>query len=438
MAQAKHIGKVVLTPDRTNGASDGVQIVGDATYLITGGLGALGLRVARWLVDAGARHLVLASRHLPSTTARETIAQLEETGASIYVSQSDVSQETHVSGLMAEIGERLPRLRGVFHAAGVLDDGVLLQQTWPRFEKVLAPKLAGAWHLHRHTSDLDFFVMFSSMVSMFGAPGQGNYAAANACLDALAHHRRSSGLRALSINWGPWEDGGMAATVSERDHLRWRELGVGFIPPGQGLKILGGLLRGNTPPQIAVLPIDWSTMLNRFANGAEPPLFEELKGSYVRRTAPVQPGPKRPALELENVAPHKRRSVVLGFLREEALKVLGLDPAASIECRQPLREFGLDSLMAVELRNAIAEALGRTLPATLLFRHPTLDALCDFVMTQVYGAAVAEAEPAPEPSPSAGTEVDGFETLSDAEAKRLLAEELESLSASGWMSGHGG
>src|SRR5581483_446136 len=168
----------------------------DATYLITGGLGALGQVVAEWLVEQGARSLVLVGRGAPSARAAATVERLRAAGARVTIAQADVSRAEAGEALLREIGRTLPPLRGIVHAAGVLDDGVLLRQDWDRFQKVLAPKVDGAWNLHAATAeqDLDFFVLFSSIASLFGSAGQGNYVAANAFLDALAHARRARGL----------------------------------------------------------------------------------------------------------------------------------------------------------------------------------------------------------------------------------------------------
>jgi myxalamid-type polyketide synthase MxaB len=429
MAQAKHIGKIVIGVE-ADGAADAV-VRPDATYLITGGLGGLGLEVARQLVRRGARHLVLTGRRVPSADTAQAISELVRSGASVFVAQTDVSSDSEMRALLGSVEQRMPKLAGIIHAAGVLDDGVLAEQTWPRVEKVLAPKLLGAWNLHRLTEGLplDFFVMFSSMVSLFGGPGQGSYAAANVFLDALAHHRRSRALPALSINWGAWAGIGMAAGAGDRDQRRWREQGVGLIQPSEGVAILESLI-GHQPAsaQIAVLPIDWATLIRRYPAGAEPPLFAELAASLsVGRRPSAQPARRGLADELASVAPGRRRAAIEARLRSEALKVLGLAPDVSLDAHQPLRELGLDSLMAVELRNAIAESLGRTLPATLLFKYPTLDALCEFAVTQLEATLVA-AVPGGAATPEA--DASAIEALTDDEARQLLSNELESLAGS--------
>ncbi|MDZ8033649.1 type I polyketide synthase [Nostoc sp. DedSLP04] len=203
-----------LVRHRTVEKSEQVTIRAEGSYLITGGLGALGLQVAHWLVERGVRHLVLISRQSPTPTvtnafsyaASEAIAKMEQTGAKVIVEQADVSSREEMTRIFAKIQAQLPPLRGVIHAAGVLDDGILQQQSWESFVKVMTPKVQGAWLLHELTQDmsLDWFVCFSSMVAWMGAAGQGNYAAANAFLDALSHYRQALGLPGLSVQWGPW------------------------------------------------------------------------------------------------------------------------------------------------------------------------------------------------------------------------------------------
>ena len=213
----------------------------DGTYLITGGLGAVGLHVARRLVQRGARHIVLVGRTAPSRDAAVAIDTMRALGATVVVSAADVARRDQMAAVLREIATSLPPLRGVVHAAGVVDDGVFIQQTWQRFESVLAPKIDGAWHLHELTldSELDFFVLCSSVASVFGSPGQGAYAAGNAFLDALAARRRANGQVGLSVNWGAWAGGGMAERVTA--HGRARVLSaVRAMPPDDCLRCARG------------------------------------------------------------------------------------------------------------------------------------------------------------------------------------------------------
>ena len=424
MAQARHIGKIVVV---FPGLGVSGSLNPEATYLVTGGLGALGLSVAKWMVGAGARQVVLTSRRQPSPEAAESIREMEAAGAKVTVAAADVSDAGAVRDVLAMITATLPSLRGVVHAAGVVDDGLLVQQTPDRLGTVFAPKAAGAWHLHQQTADrpLDFFVMFSSMVSLFGGSGQGTYAAANGFLDGLAAYRRAAGLPGLSLQWGPWAGPGMAARVSERDRQRWSSQGVGAIPPPDGAAVVGYLTGERTAPATAVLPIDWGRWFQQLPAGPVPPLLRELATGMASAPATRSAGRKL-ARELDGVAPNRRRAAVGAFLHGEALKVLGLGAGVKLDPRQPLSEVGLDSLMAVELRNVIAGALDRTLPATLLFKHPALEGLTDFVMTEIGGDAGAPAAGAVKDA-----EVEALAEMSDEEARTLLAQELGALTLSG-------
>jgi NAD(P)-dependent dehydrogenase (short-subunit alcohol dehydrogenase family)/acyl carrier protein len=418
MERAKHIGKIAVTQavDR----AEPIVIRGDATYLITGGLGGLGLQAARWLVEQGARQIMLMGRTAPSSAAHAEIDQLGQHGAHVIVAQADVSQADQIAAALAKIDPATP-LRGVIHAAGALADGVLVQQTDDRFVAVLAAKQAGAWNLHKLTQDqpLDFFVMFSSIASVLGSVGQGNYAAANAYLDALAHTRRAQGLPALSIDWGPWSEVGMAAALSAHDQDRRRAQGLGFLTPAQGTQALAQTLQQDVA-QLLVLPIDWRRYVG---SNAVPPLLRE-----VAQAAPIEKARAAAftidvAQQVFAAAPNQRRSIVQQHVRAHATKVLGLGAAHTIDPRRPLSELGLDSLMAVELRNALGVSLKRSLPATLLFDYPTLETLTDFLLKEL---SLSEPPIVSAPSKEDRAITAGVELaqLSEAEAEALLLAEL--------------
>ena len=219
--------------DRTKVSSSQTAITADGCYLITGGLGSLGLQVARWLAEKGAKNLLLLGRSQPSAQATQAIARLEQQGVTVNVAQADITNYAALKNAL-----ETSAIRGVIHAAGILDDGLLQGQTWERFERVISPKVTGAWNLHLCTKDLqlDFFVLFSSMAALIGSPGQSNYSVANTGLDAIARYRRSLNLPALSINWGAWADGGMAV---ERG---FKVEGLNLIEPEAGLSALEQLL----------------------------------------------------------------------------------------------------------------------------------------------------------------------------------------------------
>jgi phthiocerol/phenolphthiocerol synthesis type-I polyketide synthase D len=329
----------------------------DGAYLITGGHGGLGLRTAKWLVARGARFLVLVGRRDAGADILHELAELRRAGAVVESIRADVSDAGEIARVLAQVETRLPALRGIIHAAGVLDDGALAHQSTERFNRVLAPKMQGAWHLHvltRHLP-LDFFVLYSSMASMLGSPGQANYVAANAFLDALAHHRRGLGLPALAINWGPWSDIGMAARRGPAGHAE----GFGTILPAQGMQILEHLLASQST-QVGVAAIDWPVLAGAAGASRPSPFLANFRRRPVA-TADRPQQPPRPWPDLTAATPARRRAHVTAHLRAEVAAVVRLGPD-DVDMEQPLNRIGLDSLMAVELRNRLRSQLGLDVP----------------------------------------------------------------------------
>jgi acyl transferase domain-containing protein/acyl-CoA synthetase (AMP-forming)/AMP-acid ligase II/acyl carrier protein len=405
----------------------------DGTYLITGGLGGLGIAVAGWMVERGARHLALIGRREASPAAAAAIARLEAAGARVLTARVDVAEERQVAGFLTELERSLPPLRGVIHSAGVLADGVVLQQDWERFREALAPKVLGARHLHVLTRDLplDFFVLFSSAASLLGSTGQANHAAANAFLDALAHFRRSHGLPALSINWGVWGVIGAAAErgVGGRMSLR----GVDPISTREGLRALEALmLRGET--QVGVFPVRWPSLLATFASGSEPPFFSDLVQEVRQRRAETASPSQEPEIleRLAKAQPNDHLRLLKAYARDQLSRVLGFDSSFVIEPRQGFFEIGMDSLTALELRNRLQTDLRQPLPSSLLFDHPSIESLAGYLVREVF--ALADGAPPPGSFREAGLEIDPLdhvEGLSDEEVDRLFSERVglkESLS----------
>jgi NADPH:quinone reductase-like Zn-dependent oxidoreductase/SAM-dependent methyltransferase len=427
MARARHIGKVAVTYP-VPGEESAIRPSG--YYLITGGLRGLGLEVARHLVARGARHLVLMGRGAPTEAALAAITEMESAGARVLPHQGDVARQPDVAAALAMIDREGLPLHGVFHCAGVLDDGALTQQTWARFRRVLAPKVNGAWLLHQLTAGraIEHFVLFSSVASVFGSPGQGNHAAANAYLDALAWQRRVMGLPAVSINWGAWAEIGAAAgpAVAERA----RQHGLDPIAPERGLQALESLL-SRSPAQTAVASVRWSTFLERFA---APPFFRELAARPSARKSAHEGAPEGSSSIREALAsatPGRRLDILLDFVQTQAAGVLGLG-SAQIGPRTPLNELGLDSLMAVELRNLLGQGLAipQPLPATLVFDYPSVESLAGYLAESVLGIneapvavqpALAAVQPAADGRLVAAM-LDSLDALSDAEVNLLLAE----------------
>jgi NADPH:quinone reductase-like Zn-dependent oxidoreductase/acyl carrier protein len=355
MAQAKHLGKVVVT-FAEHQQLDAVPVDDQSSYLVTGGLGGLGLRMAEWLVDRGAAHVVLTSRRAhPSDEALQVIQSIESKGAKVTVLAGDVSREQDVQEILRQIAENLPSLRGIIHAAGVLEDGVLRQQTWPNFERVMAPKVLGAWHLHQQTQSLplEFFVCFSSVASLLGSPGQGNYAAANAFLDALAQYRTAHGMPGLSIPWGPWDAIGMTADKTQRDRDRWSASGMGTIPVDRGLAAMDQLLR-QFRPHVGVLPIVWPKFLKQAPKNESRTMLAEIAAAAAPVGQRADRGAQRSGIlgRIAAAATPDRAPLVRNHVAELVAKVLGVG-AAQLDRTQPLKTMGFDSLMAIELKGKI-------------------------------------------------------------------------------------
>jgi NAD(P)-dependent dehydrogenase (short-subunit alcohol dehydrogenase family) len=417
----------------------------DATYLITGGLGDLGLSVARWMVEQGARRLILMGRAAmpPRTQWRDAdedgplgrrlaaILELEALGASVHLASVDVADERQLRGFLSDFhAEGWPPIRGVVHAAGVLHDGLLMQLDAEALDRVLRPKMLGGWLLDRllDPAVLDFFVLFSSAGSLLGQPGQGNYAAANAFLDALAHQRRARGRHALSINWGAWTDLGFANTAGGKrlaSHLALQ--GVRALAPSEALSVLGRLL-GQGSTQIAAVPVDWERYRQFHPAGTTLPLLSELTAG-ISDAAPVElAGETRAALLRAD--PEERRRLLQAYLSERVGLVLGT-PADAVDVQQPLSNLGLDSLMAVELKNRIAIDLGVSLPMVTLLSGPSIDqAVATLLELLVCGASPSmESTPTALSPPPSRDSLDGVDdsslaALSDDDVTSLLTEML--------------
>ncbi|MES2942209.1 MAG: SDR family NAD(P)-dependent oxidoreductase [Pseudomonadota bacterium] len=324
------------------------------TVLITGGLGGIGREIARWAVARGASQLVLSSRNASGPEA-EAFAQ--SLGVPVQLISADLSQASEVEGIFQAL-QGLPPLRSVFHTAGLQGEGLLEQMAWPQFDLALAAKLRGAWHLHQCTQSmqLDHFVLFSSIASVFGAAGQGGYAAANAGLDALANHRRASGLPALSIAWGRWAGAGMAEVVTGNLRRRIDSLGVLPMAPGLALAALEiAMGSGLSDPLIAAM--DWAQYRSQYPAANVPRLLQDLGG-------------KKPSYQAENTAarienllllvPAERSAALLELLGEQFGRALGQQPGQLLDTARPLVQLGMDSLMAMEVRNRIQRDFGYT------------------------------------------------------------------------------
>jgi len=364
------------------------------TVLITGGTGTLGSLFARHLVEKhGVRHLVLTSRQGPAAQGADALQrELEAAGAHVTLAACDTADRNALQQLLVSIPKEHP-LTGVLHAAGALDDGIFSALTPERISRVLRPKVDAALLLHDLTRSLDLsvFVLFSSLSGLIGSSGQSNYAAANTFLDALAHHRRAQGLPALSLAWGFWaQQSGMTGHLGNADLARLARLGLGAISSEEGLALFDAAL---ARPEPSLVPARLRTDGSSAQADALPPLFRGLVRAQARRPvaagASAQSAPKH---RLAALSSEDQGRALLDLVRTEVATVLGGASPQAIEPNRPLQEIGLDSLMAVELRNRLAAATGLRLPATLLFDHPIPSALALHLRTELFGEGRESAE----------------------------------------------
>lgn len=330
--------------------------------------------MAQWLVAEGARQLVLCGRQGAATpAARQAVEALQQIGAKVVILQADVAVQNDVVRMLTAAQELAP-LRGIIHAAGVLDDGILLQQSGARFATVMTPKVAGSWHLHQLTEiiPLDFFVCFSSTASVLGAPGQGNYAAANAFMDALAHHRRALGLPGLSVNWGGWSEVGLAAASGRNEPSS----GIGAIPPEQGVQVLGVLLRRETA-QATVMPVDWTVLRQQFPSRDAFPLLTDwlqqdgsehrLRGDELAR--------------LQTADTVTRQQLLIAYLQDRVTQLLGAGASGGAAAEMSLTALGLDSLMTIEFANRIKAELAVSVPVRKFLEGTSIAQLAQYLNT---------------------------------------------------------
>ena len=368
------------------------------TVVVTGGTGALGAHVARWLARSGAAHLVLVSRRGPGAPgAAELIAELAELGATAEAVACDVSDRTAVHRLIAELPDQR-QLTAVVHTAGVIDDCVLDNLNPERAAGVLRPKVDAALALHEATRHLDLsaFVLFSSMAGTLGGPGQGSYAAANAFLDALAYQRRADGLPATSIAWGAWAGGGL---VDEELAQRMRRDGVPPMAPEMAVSALQRAL-DDDETFLVVADVDWQVAAARVVAALrELPEAQQADGADRKDGSGNDSSPL--VRKLAEFPPAERRTALLEEVRRHAAAVLGYDRPDAVADGRAFRDLGFDSLTAVELRNRLAEATGLRLPVTMAFDHPTASALASFLYVELFRSAGQPVGPV-----AAGTPVD--------------------------------
>jgi acyl transferase domain-containing protein/acyl carrier protein len=390
LAQGRQIGKVVVSVHgRETPAVHHEQLPAqfepEATYLITGGLGGIGRATASWMIERGAKHVVLLGRGPASEAGQQAIEDLRSKGSEVVFARGDVTQADQLASVLDSISATMPPLRGVVHAAGILDDGILarLDDRWLR--EVMAPKVEGAWNLHSLTRDaaLDFFVLFSSAAALLGSPGQAHYAAGNAFLDALAWYRRAEGRPALSINWGPWAEVGLVRRPEQQRNLSRH--GMTPIPVADGVQTLSRLFRSSAT-QVAVLRWDAARWQS---SGSTPSLIADLLGAPTVSDPPGRGDNLRDVVLRADAA--ERLWLLESYLREQAAGKLGLAPSR-VDVESPLHQLGVDSLVAVELRAQIERDLGIVVPVVRLLDGPSVTGLAAWLVEQLSGT---DANPRP-------------------------------------------
>jgi short-subunit dehydrogenase/acyl carrier protein len=347
----------------------------DASYLITGGLGGLGLAIADRLARLGARRMALIGRSAPSPAAQAAIDSLRRSGVTVMICQADIADREQARRVLANVQQTMGPVRGIMHAAMVLDDASIEGLTEERMWNAMAPKILGAWNLHTLTADvrLDFFVLFSSMASVIGGRGQANYTAGCAYLDSLAYYRRARGLPALVVNWGWVGDAGHVAANPEAAE-RLNRLGIGAVPLSESLDTLFELM-GSNAVQVAVAQVDWKPLL-QMTFSSNPARFSDLAGEAAAREDHANLNSRvRDILESDAAG---LSPLLESYIRDHLARAMGASPSR-IDVQQSLLSLGLDSLIAVEVRNRVNADLGINLPLAKFMQGATISTLAAYI-----------------------------------------------------------
>ena len=393
MAQAKHIGKIIISMMDKQitiypSMNKSTTFRSDSTYLITGGVSGFGLEVAQWMVEQNARHLVLVGRRgISSNLAQKTIESMKKKGVQVHIAKEDVTQDKAITRILAHIDESMPQLGGIIHAAGIFDDGMLLNLDRERLINVMEPKVIGAWNLHTQTLEcsLDFFVLFSSVTSLIGNPGQGNYVAANSFLDALAYYRQQLGMPALTINWGAISDVGyLSRNKNIGKHLEG--IGVNGFDKNDAVEIFGRVLSQDSHAQLGAINMEWSRWRKLDLASARSPRFFEIISSF--KEGPLKGDKSQKEQERQllskvlDYAIDERQEFLLSCMTEQIAKILGTS-RSKLDINDSLTNQGLDSLMAGTLRIWVQKELETDLPMMDLLKGLSIQQLTVRIFEQL-------------------------------------------------------
>lgn len=405
MQQGKHQGKIIITPPPQ-------QFTG--TYLIAGGMGAIGLQVAQWLITKGVKNIVLVGRNGIKPQDQDILQKLPD-NTQVNCIKADIANTNQLTKVLEQIKLTLPPLKGIIHCAGITSDRPIINQDWSSFESVLAPKVQGAWNLHQLTLkyDLENFIMFSSAASLIGSAGQVNYCAANAFLDVLAHARRSQGLRAIAINWTAWQNTGLAAKPEITNNLNQK--GIGAIKPQAAIDILEQLL-SNSPIQIGVIPINWQQwQRHHVVTNFDKYLIEATSFSENQNPDYQQ--------QLIEATDEQRLSIIITQISQELANILGIKNLNNLDLDLGFSELGLDSLGSVELKNKLQDRYELKLSPTVIFDYPNLITLGKYLLSLLFKKSLSQLTTNNISDPN----VTKIKKISETEAEALLLKELQDL-----------
>ena len=388
---ARYVARLVRNGGLDPSRADDFRLRADGTYLITGGLGGLGFKLAHWMVEHGAGHLVMLGRSAVSDATREAVKELEQKGADVLLARADVCSATELAAVFSEFSTSLPPLRGAVHLAAVSERQALKDMAYESFCTVLRPKMLGVWNLHELTKslDLDFLVCFSSTASVWGSKELCHYAAANSFLDIFAYYRRARGLPGLSINWGIWDKVGKFPAEAQAEV---RRVGMRLLDPDDALRGLG-LILGTEVSQGTIASVDWSVFKPIYEFTGEGAFLTQIEAA----SRPADPRAverwRRLLRLLPEVTPGKRRELLVEHLQAEVARILGFKGMDAVDPKQGFFEMGMDSLTGIELKSQLELGLGQTLPSTLVFNYPNVEALAEYISAEVLGMVLERQTP---------------------------------------------